>query len=135
MTLVIALVGVAGCGFACSALANSLTDTISVTIEKNCMLEYGSTAHEDGAGVWDDDTLSVAMKNGVVNTNIGSTNFNAICNDAGGYSVSLDITALKDEESNAIITFSGSEPTRDVSPWDVWNGIKWVTYTLTYPAI
>ena len=126
-SLVLAAVPMAG------AFAD-FTDTVNVTINQSCTLTRkaystggvtNNTSHKNGTGgTWSttagEDVLSATMTNGTTQANLGSSQFNVVCNKAGSYSVTVATTALTSGSSLSIpnnTTYSAS-----VSGWSPVSG-------------
>ncbi|MBQ3280294.1 hypothetical protein IJG92_01395 [Candidatus Saccharibacteria bacterium] len=92
------------------AMAADFTDTIRVTIAPACTLTRNSTTpHVDGdvvassataRGTWGTaaagtaDTLSGSMAPGEIDNDYGASNFNVVCNNAGGWKVTAAANPL-----------------------------------------
>ena len=114
--------------------ASTYTDTVQVTVSDGCTsassftrAAYSSggvtnnTSHKNGTdGTWsttaNTDTLSATRSNGTVTYALGSSQFKVICNNAGGYKVTVATTSLTGPTGTTAIpnnsTFSAS-----VSGW------------------
>ena len=99
----VALAAMPVVGVFAASTGGPFTDTIDVTIDNACTFSRGATAHVDGDGTpangtWGTDStadkLSGNLAAGGIDSNFGSSNFNVVCNNHGGWKVTAAATAL-----------------------------------------
>ena len=81
---------------AVSALATtsaSLTDTLALTIEDNCAFTRAQTGAHTGS-TWDSDAFAAKVTNGSTNDEIAKSKFTVVCNNVGGYQVTVAPTGF-----------------------------------------
>lgn len=133
-------VGIAALGLAAVPVAGvgavDFVDTIEAEVPVSCTLAreaYASggvtnnNSHKNGAdGTWStiagENKLSTTRSNGTVTTNLGTSQFKVICNNAGGYSVTVATAALS---SGSLTIPANTTYSASVSGWSpIVNGTK-----------
>ena len=84
-----------------------VVDTITVTVSETCTLTRST-----GNG-----TYTATMSTNALNPSVGSSTLTAVCNNAGGFSVSATPTALAGPAGSQAINYSATTPTAGSGTW------------------
>lgn len=84
-----------------------VVDTVTITVSETCTLTRST-----GNG-----TYTATMSTNALNASVGSSTFTAVCNNAGGFSVSATPTALTNAGGGEAINYSATTPTAGSGTW------------------
>ena len=111
-------------GVFAASTGGPFTDTIDVTIDNACTFSRGATAHVNGDnsnGTWGTgetaDKLAGNLAAGGIDDNFGSSNFNVVCNNKAGWTVTATATALTGKTTTTENIPLGT-PTADTAAWN-----------------
>lgn len=82
-----------------------LTDTLAITIEDNCAFTRATEGAHTGS-TWTADAFAATVTNGATKDNIAKSKFTVVCNNVGGYEVTVEASGFTTDDISGAESFA-----------------------------